>query len=64
MLISVFDRWGEVIFITEDPEIGWNAGAMESGYFVPDGVYQWQLKVRAEHNVTIRLLQGHVTVLR
>jgi gliding motility-associated-like protein len=61
---SIFDRWGEVIFRTEDPESGWNAGAMENGYFVPDGVYQWQLKVRAEHNVTIRLLQGHVTVLR
>jgi gliding motility-associated-like protein len=61
---SVFDRWGEVIFITEDPDVGWNAGAKESGYFVPDGVYQWQLKVRAEHNVTIRFMQGHVTVLR
>ena len=61
---NVFDRWGEMVFSTNDPDDGWNSSVKGGEYFVQDGVYIWQLKVRPKHDAAIRLYEGHVTLLR
>ena len=43
---SIYNRWGELIFSTTDPEEGWNGGA-DSPYFVQDGIYQWVMQYRS-----------------
>jgi gliding motility-associated-like protein len=40
--LRIFDRWGTVVFETDDPEAVWTGGVDE--YFVPDGIYVWQIE--------------------
>ena len=41
--LSIFNRWGDVLFTSTDPQTVWT-GQVESGdYFVPDGVYHYRL---------------------
>jgi gliding motility-associated-like protein len=47
---EIYNRWGQVVYTTTDPDIGWNGIHMESGVPVPDGVYYYICTVN-----TIRL---------
>ncbi len=47
-LFQVFDRWGELVWATEDPEATWRgegnqASWMDGNHFVPDGIYGYRL---------------------
>lgn len=59
--LHVFDRWGEVIFSTEDPEAGWDG--TYHGIPSPVGVYVWRIDL-VEKGGTSRTVYGHVTLLR
>lgn len=56
----VMDRWGSILFTSEDHRRGWDGTA---GSLVPQGVYLWQVAIK---DVTGHLHQasGHVTLLR
>lgn len=63
--LEIFNRWGELVFESSNPEEVWVGG--KGDYFVPDGTYFWKLDVRDslnnpmldyEHN------HGHVTIIR
>jgi gliding motility-associated-like protein len=41
--LLIFNRWGEVIFTSENPEIGWD-GTMKNGSNAPAGSYFWVLE--------------------
>lgn len=41
---KVFNRWGNIIFETSDPDINWN-GQNKAGNNVPDGVYYYTCNV-------------------
>jgi len=60
--LTIWDRWGEMIFETDDEHEAWD-GTMGS-LPVKDGVYVWQVGLRAQSFVGRRKLRGHVTVLR
>lgn len=63
--LQIFDRWGQVVFETTDPEQKWNAGTGE--YFVMDGMYfykvelTWGTSFGSSNNETIT---GSVMVIR
>lgn len=65
--LSIFNRWGQEIFVSEDETIHWN-GASENGgdYFAPDGVYFYLLEF--ENNLKsireVKQFSGNVTLLR
>lgn len=59
--LLVFDRWGELIFESSNPFIGWDG--TYAGRKVPDGLYTWQLTFQAELDNVIQTT-GHVAVLR
>lgn len=48
--LVIYNRWGQPVFETEDPDIRWDGIHMESGVRVPDGVYYYIATVH-----TIRL---------
>jgi gliding motility-associated-like protein len=58
--LKIFNRWGDLIFESEDPKEPWVPGI--NGYFVQDGVYQWI--VEYETIERRKRLVGHVNVLR
>jgi len=43
--LQVFNRWGQLIFDTEDPAIRWNGDHRDTGEQVPDGVYFYSCDV-------------------
>ena len=44
--LQVFDRWGNMIFETIDPNEGWNGSRMNVGELLPIGTYVWKIKTR------------------
>lgn len=59
--LVVIDRWGSLLFSTNDHTLGWDG--MAGGMQVPQGVYLWQVRI---HDVFGRLHEraGHVTLIR
>lgn len=63
--MEVFNRWGQLLYGTNDPLRGWNGGVENGQDKVPDGTYFYVIKLRdlcsdgpeAVHT-------GHVTLLR
>ncbi len=41
--LLIFNRWGEVVFESENQEFGW-AGKMKNDNFAPAGVYTWVIQ--------------------
>ncbi|MED5336135.1 MAG: gliding motility-associated C-terminal domain-containing protein, partial [Bacteroidota bacterium] len=68
---QVFDRWGELIWSTEDPEAPWvgqgiEGKAMEGQHYIPDGVYGYRLfwKYGELGIPIIEERTGHIHILR
>lgn len=59
--LRIFDRWGEQIFHTNDPETAWDG--TYKGQPCKSDVYAWKIKVTGV-NAKTRSLQGHVTLYR
>lgn len=63
-LLEIFDRWGELIHSTTDPNAGWDGSC--NGTLVQDGVYIWKLRhhVHGPAGISRQDRRGHVTLLR
>ena len=57
-----FNRWGEVIFETDDPEVPWRGDVDGGAHYAPNGVYVWQVQLDQESGPL--LLEGHVSLIR
>ena len=60
--LSVFDRWGQVVFHTIDTEEGWD-GRINGNQAAPNTVYSYQLIVRDYLGTEYKFV-GHVTLVR
>ncbi len=63
--LSIYDRWGVLVFKTEDPDINWDGTHDFSGELVTEGVYFYVCNVyeiRLE-GITVKNLKGNITVL-
>ncbi|WP_306641555.1 gliding motility-associated C-terminal domain-containing protein [Sanyastnella coralliicola] len=61
---AIFDRWGDKVFTTNDPAIGWVGNLDAGGYFVQNDVYVWRVVVRSVETGELVEFEGHVTILR
>jgi gliding motility-associated-like protein len=63
---SVFNRWGEVVFQSDNPEEAWaGENNQKNGlHFVPDGVYGYSVQAQGFHDLTPTVLRGTVTIVR
>jgi len=63
--LSIFNRWGDLIFETANPEEAWDGGYVHGGeYYVPDGVYPYILQYQTIHDVELKTLKGEITLTR
>jgi len=71
--LKIFDRWGVLIWETENPEEYWTGGYRadnrpldEKLYYVRDGLYAFQLTFRDPTSVVRRIERksGHVLIIR
>ncbi len=60
--LTVFNRWGEILFISQDPAVGWDGSY--SGEIVPNGVYVWKIEYGVKINDQRIIEKGMVTLLR
>jgi gliding motility-associated-like protein len=61
--LTIFNRWGEVIFESFNAQKGWN-GHYGDGGLVQDGVYIWQIEFKESMSDRRHTHRGHVTVLK
>lgn len=60
--LQIFNRWGQLIFETNDENEGWD-GTYEGGKCLP-GVYIYKLSYRYNGNYDDHFMHGHFTLLR
>jgi hypothetical protein len=69
----VFNRWGEVVFYTNDPQAGWDGKypdfleeliLQSSDNYAQDGVYTWKVQFTGLQNEDAYVYVGTVTLLR
>ncbi len=61
--MEIFDRWGVMVFQSEDMREGWNGSTNGSEYYASSGVYAYRIVAREEHGDLFEI-QGHVTLIR
>jgi len=62
--MSIYNRWGELVFETHDASIGWNGLMFNSGEIVQDGMYTWTIIYKKVNNAQTDQISGHVNLLR
>lgn len=62
-LLQIYDRWGQVVYQTDDKEMGWNGRHKNQGSECPIGVYTYQLVVIDNRDRTWHY-DGTVTLVR
>ena len=63
--LEIYNRWGELLFESDDPEKVWNGGKQE--YYAPDGVYFWTLVAldyQGKSILSSDQSRGHITIVR
>ena len=61
--MKIFNRWGELIFESDDINNGWNGSSGNDSYYSPPGIYQYII-VAQEHKGEVFEYKGHVYLLR
>lgn len=60
--VSIYNRWGEMIWESRDPSIGWDG--TRNGKLVQEGVYTWRMEFGNEVNDDREVVMGHVNLIR
>ena len=63
--MTIYNRWGNIVFETQDPNINWDGKDWKNGRMCSDGVYFYQCRV---YEITLygtktRELRGSITLL-
>lgn len=64
--MTIYNRWGSIVFKTEDPDIKWDGTFMGKGSACPDGVYFFVCVVYeiSLEGPTKRMIQGGIHIMR
>lgn len=60
-LLQIYNRWGELIFESNDKEVGWDGSY--NGSIVQNGAYNWVIKIKTDGTQT-HTKRGSVNLLR
>ena len=61
--MTIFNRWGEILFESYNAAYGWD-GTYKGLGLVDDGVYIWQIEFGETHTDKRNVSRGHVTILK
>lgn len=62
--ITIFNRWGEVVFYSTDPEQPWDGSHQNGDFYVKDDIYIYKMKVQSAHGIAPEEYSGHIMVFR
>ncbi len=63
--LTIFDRWGRIVFETNDPDINWNGEIQGTDELISDGVFYYSCIVYERRRIgdAPRELKGTITVI-
>ena len=59
---TIFDRWGEILFVSHDASVGWDGTYGNNICLV--GAYTWTIQVKTILTKEMKKLHGHVNLIR
>lgn len=63
--LSIFNRYGEIIFESSDAELGWDGTYHSSNQtIIQSGIYTWKIEFKTLLNDERKVVLGHVNLLR
>ncbi|MBK9176079.1 MAG: gliding motility-associated C-terminal domain-containing protein [Flavobacteriales bacterium] len=62
--LQVFDRWGQVVFESEEPREWWTGAANNSGSILKSDVYVYRITYEIQNSETRKEMMGHVTLIK
>jgi gliding motility-associated-like protein len=62
--LSIYDRWGEIIFESNDVNVGWDGTYIQTTGLVQDGIYVWRISFKVNNNDERKVYTGHVNLLK
>ena len=60
----VFNRWGDELYYSEDPEGAWTGGSDKGEFYVEDGTYLWRIECIELGSTKVEVFEGHVNIFR
>ena len=60
--LTIFNRWGEILFESYDAEFGWDG--TYGGTIVQDGTYIWKITVKKSYVDDREEFMGHINLIR
>ncbi len=60
--LQIFNRWGEMIFESNDPEFGWDG--TYGGEMIQDGTYTWSVQIKDNRTDNVYRYLGHLNKLQ
>ena len=60
----IYNRWGDLIFESHDPLIGWDGSYGPNSINCEIGTYTWVIKLEALSTQEIEEFTGHVNLVR
>ena len=60
----VFNRWGDIVFYTEEVGKAWTGGYDGGTYYIQDGYYLWKIEVDDLETGKTKTFEGNVFILR
>ena len=60
----IYNRWGEIIFESQDPNSGWNGTFGPNGNQCQTGTYTYSILFNTPANQEKMVIQGHVNLIR
>ena len=63
-IFQIFDRWGEVVFSTDDINVFWNGSVNNGEYYARPGVYVYRIEIQSLTTGEPKEIIGHVHLIR
>lgn len=61
---SIFNRWGDRVFYSVEPDKAWEGDYQGGSYYLPDGVYTYFIKLKWVHAEEFEEIHGTVMIIR
>jgi len=62
--LSIFNRWGDRVFFSQNPEEPWTGEVRNGDYFGQNEVYNWQLKLNVDDSTDGVYYTGSIVLIR
>ena len=62
--LVIFDRWGGEVYRSNNKDEVWMGDRLNSGYFLPDGVYNYRLRAASASTTDKIEKEGSIMIIR